>query len=309
MLIDDPGAYLWASIQPEHYGIDYPITAAANPPGDSPGTCTNYEYYDTTQSHPGSPHQNGGGIPVEDDGDGLANMDDPGCNAAAPISPVLPREIPPPPPHGPTMKEIVCVRIGHLKSADGSDHGGWFQTNDPPAPIPWEIGGPHIHGSCDTSGPAPIPAPAYPGYIANLPVDDLDSSQFDIGVDKTVSLIGGLYPHCLIGLGGSQPDVAPMVSVGPINEYEPVGYSTQPQSALDQLKFSIGLPAGSDWCEYEIDVEKHAKGGYGPLLPTDPVTARVDGYVCDDRDEDGVFTNCPGESRPRQEQRQLPQRS
>jgi hypothetical protein len=59
------------------------VRAAEDPPGAGPQTCTNYEYYDTTQSHPATPHQNGASNPVDDDGDTLVNSTgpspDPGC--------------------------------------------------------------------------------------------------------------------------------------------------------------------------------------------------------------------------------------
>ncbi len=301
LLTEEPEAYLWAGMRPEYYGIDYPISAAEDPPGYAPGTCTNYEYYDTTESHPSSPHQNGGGIPVEDDGEGLANENDPGCNVAAPISPVLPSGAVTPLP-GPVEKHIVCVRIGHLESADGSDSNGWFQTNTPPGPIPPEIGSPYNPGSCDTSGPAPMPAPLNPGYIADLPIDDLDWSDFETQAFSEDFALEGITTGssgtaCFVGIPPNAPS-AGLKTIGFAPVDEAGGWSTQTQFVLDHLKFNIGLPPNEDACDYELNVTKQSNTPYGPFLPDDPASATVQGMVCADPDEDGVFTDCPGETNP-----------
>jgi hypothetical protein len=63
---------------PEHYGIDFTVTAAETPPGTAPGTCDNWTEYDTTS---GNAH--GGVAPeVDDDGDTLVNAADPDCTCA-----------------------------------------------------------------------------------------------------------------------------------------------------------------------------------------------------------------------------------
>jgi hypothetical protein len=63
---------------PEHYGIDFSITAAETPPGAAPGTCDNWTSYDTLS---GNPH--GGVAPeIDDDGDTLVNAADPDCTCA-----------------------------------------------------------------------------------------------------------------------------------------------------------------------------------------------------------------------------------
>ncbi|MGQ9674565.1 MAG: thrombospondin type 3 repeat-containing protein, partial [Chloroflexota bacterium] len=72
----DPNA---AAKTPEYRGVDFPIVAAEDPPGTAPGTCTNWDYYDSTQNHPADPHRNGAGNKVDDDGDTLVNLADPGC--------------------------------------------------------------------------------------------------------------------------------------------------------------------------------------------------------------------------------------
>jgi hypothetical protein len=74
---------------PEYFGIDFTVRAGdpagahapagvENPPGAAPESCTNYDYYDVTQSHPGDAHQNGAPAPlagmVDDDGDTVANQ-------------------------------------------------------------------------------------------------------------------------------------------------------------------------------------------------------------------------------------------
>ncbi|KPK45819.1 MAG: hypothetical protein AMJ77_06810, partial [Dehalococcoidia bacterium SM23_28_2] len=204
---------------------------------------------------------------------------------------------------GAVEKHVVCVRIGHLESADGSDHNGWFQTNTPPDPIPGQIGSPYNPGSCDTSGPAPMPAPLNPGYIADLPIDDLDWSEFDTQAYIIFFKLGGIATGpsgtaCLVGLPPGAPPDASFKQLGTALQDEAEGWSTQPQSVLDALKYNIGLPPNEDACDYELDVEKYSNTPYGPFLPDDPATATIQGMVCADPDEDGVFTYCPGESNP-----------
>jgi hypothetical protein len=55
---------------PEHYGVDFTIDAAENPPGAAPGSCSNRDYYDTAAA---------GGATVDDDGDTDINAADPDC--------------------------------------------------------------------------------------------------------------------------------------------------------------------------------------------------------------------------------------
>jgi hypothetical protein len=64
---------------PEYKALDYAVVAAANPPGAAPRTCTNYQWYDSTLAHPATPHQNGAGLPVDDDADTTANQLDANC--------------------------------------------------------------------------------------------------------------------------------------------------------------------------------------------------------------------------------------
>jgi hypothetical protein len=224
---------------------------------------------------------------VDNDKDGLTDANDPGCNVAAPIAPTLPGPGTPYPPVGPVQKEIKCIRIGHLRSTDGANHNGWFQVGAalPDQPFP-----------CDPLGPEPIPAPANPEFIHNLPMDDMDWSQLPVGIDKTVTLAGTASGPtgvaCLVGTDSNTPGAGPAV-VGPLNEWEPEGYSTQPVPMLAVLQFSIGLPPGANACDYILTVQKVAKPGQGPLIPPN-VTDDVTGMACADPDNDRVFTNCPG---------------
>jgi len=64
---------------PESYVVDHTVRGINDPPGVGPQTCTNYDYYDVTEAHPGTPHQNGAGSPIDDDGDTQANSNDAGC--------------------------------------------------------------------------------------------------------------------------------------------------------------------------------------------------------------------------------------
>jgi hypothetical protein len=168
-------------------------------------------------------------------------------------------------------KDIVCVKIDNLPSSNGTYRNGWFLVagqTQPPASA-FKLG-------CGPQPPAPMPAPANPGFIPNVQWNDIDHSSDNVRINKTVSLAGIAPVPCLVGLGATAPSAGPAV-VGPLDEYEPKGWSTEAWFYLPQLRFSIGLPPGQATCNYRFTVTKVPTGVN--VTFSDPAVASIDGTL------------------------------